>query len=1059
MSEVLMSLIAPPFRADRWMPVITLVIGVVLCGLPAEPEAARKAQERAPGHAAARGKATPLPQSLPVQSAPLQFIASAEGRTSLYPVRIDRVDAEVEIAGLRATTRLTLDWTPLPSAETADLPGDDGALWLPLSGDQQVTAVAVQTLDQPPRPAVALGTRQLGGVREGHGPDAAWDRGVVPAFRLALHPWWSSASSDRAIRQGRRVILQIEQTLVQGGLARGTGSAWAWMLPVGPTLQPCPVRLKVRVHDELPLRGPARSRQARWLGPAAAAAATATFAAAPVADSGVTVWSWQSPAHLGPVGLQLATPEHTVISLGAQQVFAYAEVPFADWVQPRRVRQAHAPKSRTMALIWDASATRAFGDHGRELELIERWLGRLDRGERLDIDLYIGRERAEPAGHFRVGAGNWSALRRALEQISYAGIGLPQAWKVPAGADQVLLFSDGLEPDPEAPETGPAVPAGRTGPVLHAVLASPQADEMRLRRLAEASGGRLIDLLRQTPESAAADLVRAVPRIVSIRSKGLRDLHIVSRRPELGRLVLAAGVVHSQEQPLKAQATLVLRWPGGDTEERVIDFSRVRPAERRSGLSGPDVVVDAGPGPADLATQRWLALQMRSLGDPAQRERLARRHGVGMPAGPMVVLAQATDYARLRLHPPEAGSLRADYQRARNQPQPVEVARGWPQRQERIERLWSHFGTPGAVEASAAMAEVRGGEPPPSALGEMVLSARLSSSALTTQDDDWIERLRLAPAAARAKVLAEESRLQSGRAVFDLVAADLLFGLGDAALAVRTLSSLIDVELEDPTILRAVVLRMLASRQPDLAALAARRWVHLRPFQAEAWYALAQAQLSLGLSQEAFSSLDQGLMLAPQERHGADTSSVLQPDLAPLILDEMRTLAARMPQLHSFHQLEQTLPTRPSLLRIQLSSDAGMLSRLRWLGPSNGSTHEGASGDCPGLQAFGTLSVGTEQLCRLGASAAPGRHELWLDPGSQWPLPLALARVRLSQGDGATAQERLLWVHLRAGQPQRLAVIDIDEQGAIRSIEVDEAVDPAAVPQIPRLSERSRLQM
>ncbi len=1051
MSDVPMSLNPVQRCPIRWvLSVLSLGVGLLLSGLTVEADASQalKATERSRTPArSSKSTPRPLPQPIASGQGALQFIVAAEGRTLRHPVRVDRIDAEVEIVGLRASTRLTLDWTALPAAESGVSPADEGALWVPLSGDQQVTAVSVQTLDQPVRPAVALGARQLPALAT-TGPVPT----DLPSFRLALHPWWSSAGSDPGTRQGRRVVLQIEQTLASVTAAR-PGSLWSWTLPIEPESGPCPVRVQVVVHDEQPARGPARVRPLRWL--------NATAAAGPVSRSGTTVWTWQHPSHRGPVGLQLAVPEHTVISQGTQlqQTFVYAEVPFADWVHPRRVRPEHGPKARPMALIWDASATRALSDHGRELELIDRWLGRLDRSERLEIDLYLGRERAEPVGHFRVGSGNWAALRRALEQVSYAGIGLPQAWKVPAGADQVLLFSDGLEPDPLAPEAGHAVPAGRTGPVLHAVLASAQADEMRLRRLAEASGGRLIDLLRQSPDAAAADLVRAVPRIVSIRSKGLRDLHIVSRRPELGRLVLAAAVAHPEDQPLKAQATLVLRWPGGDTEERVIDFSRA---------SVPHPEAGAGAGPADLATQRWLALQMRSLNEPAQRERLARRHGVGVPAQRMVVLAQAADYARLRLPPPDVGSLRADYQRARNQP--TEAPRGWPQRQERIEQLWER--PAGKKDATSPGAEAAGADAMPSAWAEMVLRARLSGSPLSTQDDDWIERLRLSLPATRDKVLAEEQRRHAGRAIFPLVAADLMFGLGEPVLAVRTLSTLMDVDLEEPGILRAVVLRLLAHQQPELAALAARRWSHQRPDQAEAWYWLAQAQSELGQIDEAFASLDQGLIQAPRSPGSTleprpDGVEGLQPDLAPLILDEMQALSARAPHLHSFHQLEQSLPVRPAALRIQLSSDAGMLSRLRWVTPAADPAQAGEVGECPGgpeqtgSVSFGTPAVGTEQLCRIGSTLSAGRHELWLDPGSQWPLPLALARVRLVQGRGAAQRELSLWVDLHPGQPQRLAVIEIDEHGAIRTLEADAAAGaaPAASPQIPRLSEPTRSQL
>ncbi len=212
MSDVPMSLNPVQRCPIRWvLSVLSLGVGLLLSGLTVEADASQalKATERSRTPArSSKSTPRPLPQPIASGQGALQFIVAAEGRTLRHPVRVDRIDAEVEIVGLRASTRLTLDWTALPAAESGVSPADEGALWVPLSGDQQVTAVSVQTLDQPVRPAVALGARQLPALAT-TGPVPT----DLPSFRLALHPWWSSAGSDTGTRQGRRVVLQIPESL------------------------------------------------------------------------------------------------------------------------------------------------------------------------------------------------------------------------------------------------------------------------------------------------------------------------------------------------------------------------------------------------------------------------------------------------------------------------------------------------------------------------------------------------------------------------------------------------------------------------------------------------------------------------------------------------------------------------------------------------------------------------------------------------------------------------------------------------------------------------------
>ena len=62
----------------------------------------------------------------------------------------------------------------------------------------------------------------------------------------------------------------------------------------------------------------------------------------------------------------------------------------------------------------------------------------------MQVRLIRLRDRAEPAQTFQVRAGDWSALRRELDDTVYDGATDPGGWNAEAEIDEYLLVSDGL---------------------------------------------------------------------------------------------------------------------------------------------------------------------------------------------------------------------------------------------------------------------------------------------------------------------------------------------------------------------------------------------------------------------------------------------------------------------------------------------------------------------------------------------------------------------------------------------------------------------------------------
>ncbi len=111
-----------------------------------------------------------------------------------------------------------------------------------------------------------------------------------------------------------------------------------------------------------------------------------------------------------------------------------AEVPVKSVRAPR-------PAPRVIGLLWDSSGSGANRALDAELVELDRYFGALSN---VEVRLTRLRDRPEAQQVFRIEGGNWSALRKALEKTVYDGASALNDWQAQADVDQYLLFSDGL---------------------------------------------------------------------------------------------------------------------------------------------------------------------------------------------------------------------------------------------------------------------------------------------------------------------------------------------------------------------------------------------------------------------------------------------------------------------------------------------------------------------------------------------------------------------------------------------------------------------------------------
>ena len=170
-----------------------------------------------------------------------------------------------------------------------------------------------------------------------------------------------------------------------------------------------------------------------------------------------------------------------------------------------------APKS--VSVLWDASGSRASNDHAPELELLKQFFASDKmKDATVDVSVSVLRNTLEPAKTFAVKNGDASALLDFLKKTAYDGgtdfLGLEQFLAaVPADAC-AFVFTDGIQTFGKGAQSIPAA-KGRTA----FVSVSTTSETSYLEYLAEASGANALylNLARMTPAAAVADLLAAAP--------------------------------------------------------------------------------------------------------------------------------------------------------------------------------------------------------------------------------------------------------------------------------------------------------------------------------------------------------------------------------------------------------------------------------------------------------------------------------------------------------------------------------------------------------------------
>lgn len=526
-----------------------------------------------------------------------------------------------------------------------------------------------------------------------------------------------------------------------------------------------------------------------------------------------------------------------------------------------------APKR--IAIYWDASSSRAKGDHKKELAVLETYLGSLTQAA--TAELVLIRNAAEHPRRFAL-PGQRAQLLKAMGDAVYDGATqLGQLGSV-GNADINLVFSDGLS------TFGDEKPTGLKAPT-YVLNQSSKANHALLRYLAMTTGGAYFNLQRVAEKDAASAIGKQVFSFIRAEAKGadLADLYPHLRTP-------VTDVFHVAGKLTGAEATITVHYGVGNRAMMSQDFT-VRRA-------------DAVPG--DILRRYWAQKKVDDLlvfpeANAAAITAVGKRHSIVTPGTSLIVLERLEQYIEHEIRPPASlAEMRAQYDE-RMQRRLIMIRDAEAQKLEKVLSMWreetswwnkrfkyprnfrygakksakngmvlgaiaigaartrSRLNTPAAVDttmaenesvladerpAPAKKAKKKGGGkdrvlgPIPEPEPEIKLSS-------WNPDTPYLDAMKKAARNQQFAVYLRE-RAQHGTAPgFYLDSADFFRQQKQRALALQVLSNLAELELENPALLRVLGHRLGQLGYVDLSIKTFEQVRKMRPEEPQSYRDLA----------------------------------------------------------------------------------------------------------------------------------------------------------------------------------------------------------------------------
>ncbi|WGG48632.1 VIT domain-containing protein [Rugamonas sp. DEMB1] len=944
------------------------------------------------------------------------------------PLRLQSLDIDGSVSGGMALTRVRMVFFN-PNQRALE-----GRLQFPLLPGQRITAFALDVEGQL-RPAVpvekAKGRQIVEQLERRRVDPALLEQTQGNNFQLRVYP--IAAQGTRTVELTYAEPLERE------------GANWAYRLPLayGEVARGLNLRLQLNGADAAPQ-------------------ASGTLAELAFARRAGGYEAQIVKEHVSLDGtLKLLLPASAEPRSFVQQfdgaTYFMAEVPLPPLPLPLSLAAPRGARvlPKVVGLLWDSSGSGANRAHAAELVELERYFKALGDGE---VRLTRLRDRAEATLSYKVVNGNWDALRKALQDTVYDGASALADWRAQADVGEYLLVSDGL-----LNYGGQRFPELKAGQRLYALNSALSADSGRLAALAERTGGRLVQIRADLPGAAAQALLSEGVQLRAIRANGASEVlsapvDAVDGQPGLLRL---AGKLTSptaqlqltlQQQGRPVELNIELSsaapqhalaaqlWAGYKLHQLEADYELHRAAIRRLGTQfgmptretsllvldtlEDYVRYDVAPPAQYLAA--FESLEGLRRGDLAQRrgkqlERVVR-------AFEQKVAWWEKSYPKDFLYrlPPKPGMAEEPADDMPPLPAPRPLARPAPapswEREKvvvggsRVTQGDLAYGAPAPAGPAAESAVVAAATNFLHRAESKSATSGTSEIGVSLQkwraDAPYIARLQAAGTDRLYAIYLDERPSYTNSSAFFLDVADLLFERGQRELALRVLSNLAEMDLENRQVLRILGYRLMQAGAPELAIGVFEKVRELAEEEPQSFRDLGLAHAAAGHAQQAVDQLYE-VVLRPWDQRFAEIELIALAELNAIVANAPRKAALDTSRIDP-----RLLKNMPLDLRAVLSWDADNSDMDLWVTDPNGErcfygkrfSYQGGR-----MSLDFTGGYGPEEFSLRHAK--PGKYRIEANfYGSTQQLVAAATtlQLRLSGGfGGGAAQDKLITLRLK----------------------------------------------
>jgi len=237
----------------------------------------------------------------------------------------------------------------------------------------------------------------------------------------------------------------------------------------------------------------------------------------------------------------------------------------------------------TLGIIWDASLSGMYRDHAKELDVLDRIIR---EKKNLTVNLYFLNNRMTKNGTYKITNGNWPELRKAIESVVYDGGTNFEAIRLQnISSGEFLFFSDGLSTlsDADFIAKRPTFFITKSTTLIeqpiHCIVSSAKADYSAMKWIAAQSNGKFINLNALSVEQLQNELMFETLHFLGIESNSdVREVYPSVSTPVRGNFSIA-GILDA------SRTSLTLRFGyGNKVEQRIMVNLNTKDASQQANV-------------------------------------------------------------------------------------------------------------------------------------------------------------------------------------------------------------------------------------------------------------------------------------------------------------------------------------------------------------------------------------------------------------------------------------------------------------------------------------------